>query len=52
MYTCFTHTDKDVQTILASADATFGHIKKTLADSAIDASLKCPVRQIGFRRLV
>lgn len=52
VYTCFTHTDKDVDSVLAAADETFSIIKKALDANDVDTMLKCPVRQVGFRRLV
>jgi glutamate-1-semialdehyde 2,1-aminomutase len=52
VYTCFTHTDKDVEKVLGAADETFGLITKCLNTNSVAAMLKCPERQIGFRRLV
>ncbi|OHB56408.1 MAG: hypothetical protein A2Y07_05480 [Planctomycetes bacterium GWF2_50_10] len=52
VYTCFTHTDRDVDMILAGSDETFAVIKKALDANDIDTMLKCPVRQVGFKRLV
>jgi glutamate-1-semialdehyde aminotransferase len=52
VYTCFTHTDKDVDCILTAADETFSIIKKALDANDVDTMLKCPVRQVGFKRLV
>ena len=52
VYTCFTHTDTDVDHILAAADETFEILRKALDANNVDAMLKCPVRQVGFKRLV
>ena len=43
---------KDIDCILAAADETFAIIKKALDVDDVDTMLKCPVRQVGFRRLV
>ncbi|HBG26089.1 MAG: hypothetical protein A2Y10_00415 [Planctomycetes bacterium GWF2_41_51] len=52
VYTCFTHTDKDIDIVLAAADETFEIIKKAIDGNNVDIMLKCPVRQVGFKRLV
>lgn len=52
IYTCFTHTDKDIDKILAAADDTFSTMKKAFDTNNVDEMLKCPIRQVGFKRLV
>ena len=52
LYTCFTHTDEDVQKILAEADDVFGILARAIEKDEIDVHLKAPERQVGFRRLV
>jgi glutamate-1-semialdehyde aminotransferase len=52
VYTCFTHNDRDIDKILAAADESFAIIKQGLQTSSISSLLKCPERQVGFRRLV
>jgi hypothetical protein len=46
------HTDKDMEQVLAAGDEVFAIIRKGLDSNSIAALLKCPERQIGFRRLV
>jgi glutamate-1-semialdehyde aminotransferase len=52
VYTCFTHTDTGVDRILATTEETLAIIKKALEANNVDAMLKCPIRQVGFKRLV
>lgn len=52
VYTCFTHTDRDVDMILSAADQTFAILKKATDSNMVEQLLKCPVRQVGFKRLV
>ncbi|MBN2455008.1 MAG: aminotransferase class III-fold pyridoxal phosphate-dependent enzyme [Sedimentisphaerales bacterium] len=51
-YICYTHTQQDVEKILAAADETFGILSKGIEQEQIDELLKAPVRQLGFKRLV
>jgi len=52
IYICFTHTQQDIDKILAAADDTFAIIAKGIEQNNIGQLLKCPVRQTGFKRLV
>ena len=52
IYVCFTHTQEDVDKVLAAAEETFVILARGIAKQEIDCLLKCPPRQSGFRRLV
>ena len=52
IYVCFSHTQEDVDKILAAAEETFVVLNRGIAQQEIDSLLKCPPRQSGFRRLV
>lgn len=52
IYTCFTHTDRDVEKILAAADETLEIIAGGINSQKLDTLLKCPIRMVGFKRLV
>ena len=52
IYPCFTHTHDDVENILSVADKTFEVLAKAIGNNDIDNHLRCPIRQIGFKRLV
>lgn len=52
VYTCYTHGADDIDRILAAADETFSVIKSGLGANSLNNLLKCPERQVGFRRLV
>ncbi len=50
-YPCYTHTDEDVEKILAAADEAFALIKQGVEGNNIEKLLKAPERRAGFRRL-
>ena len=52
IYICYSHTEKDIENILQAVDETFDMIAETLEKNNITDVLKCPERQIGFKRLV
>jgi glutamate-1-semialdehyde aminotransferase len=52
IYTCYSHTDEDVEKILETADGSFEVIGQAVKEDSMDKYLKCPERQSGFRRLV
>ena len=51
-YICYTHTQQDVQKILAAADETFDVLAGAVKEEQLDELLRAPVRQLGFKRLV
>jgi len=51
-YMCFTHTEDDIDKILAATDEAFDIIARGVENNDIDSLLKCPPRQCGFKRLV
>ena len=52
VYPCFMHTNEDVECIIAAADETFGIVAKCMSEDKVDSLLRCPERQVSFKRLV
>ncbi len=49
-YMCYTHTQQDVDTILAATDETFEILAKAIAHDVVDDPVRAPVRELVFRR--
>jgi hypothetical protein len=49
---CAQHTDADVQQALKAIGETMVVMRKALDSGDPESFLECPVRQVGFRRLV
>jgi glutamate-1-semialdehyde aminotransferase len=52
IYTCFSHTQEDIEKLLSAADETFSVIARCIEENTIDQALKCEERLVAFRRLV
>ncbi|MEN8230095.1 MAG: aminotransferase class III-fold pyridoxal phosphate-dependent enzyme [Bacteroidota bacterium] len=50
-YMSYTHTSGDIERIRQAIDEVFELIKEGIQNDRVDKLLRCPVRQIGFKRL-
>ena len=49
-YVCYTHSDADVQQVLAAADESFEVISQVVTENRIDEMLRAPERKVVFKR--
>ena len=52
VYICFTHTQEDIEKILAATDEAFAVIAGGVDAGDIDGLLQCPPRNTGLKRMV
>lgn len=49
-YICYTHTQQDVDKILAATDDVFGVLAKGIEQNKVDDMLRAPVREVVFKK--